>query len=159
MNILQARCFEKNEKNQYFFYRAYVRKTKADKNNTTTATTDNNTTFVTPATPTKKIRKAKRDRPNLFMTDEHYVGGQDITLKTSDQTAEINNFRIKLNQEGTRGITFMHNRFIGNNGQEVKKAQIFFTNYWTEKKELIKNPLVSNFNVFYSKNLEVIAWV
>ena len=85
------------------------------------------------------------------MTDDHYEGGQDIRLKSSDQTAEINNFRIKLNQEGTRGITFMLNRFIGNNGQEVKKAQIFFSNYWREKKELIKNPLVSNFNVFIQK--------
>ena len=137
------------------FYWSYVKKTKTDK--TTTATTNSTpATSGTPATPVKKPRTGKRDKPNVFMTDEHYKGGQEVVLKNTDRVTNINNFRIKLNDEGTRRITFMMNEFVGNNNQEVKTPTIFFSNFWKEKPELIKHPEVSNFNVFIDLIVQVL---
>ena len=56
-----------------------------------------------------------------------------------------------LNEERTRGITFMNNEFIGTRNETVINPTIFFSNFWQEKPELIKNPDVSNFNLYSFK--------
>ena len=139
--------------NTKFFYRTNVRRPKTPTlTNDTTATKGVKATNA--STPARKTPRKKRERPNVFMTSDHYEG-HEIVLKNTDKSPEIKEFRMMFNKEKSRGVTFMNNKFIGLRGEEVSYPTIFLTNFWKEKPELIKNPDVSNFNLYSFKNCNI----
>ena len=102
-----------------------------------------------PPTPTKKSpqkRGRKRERPNIFMTRDHFVttSTNEVILKSPDEVKTIQDFRIFLSEEKNRGISFMFNTFKNKNEQTISVPTLFFSNYWQEKAENLKNPLNDN---------------
>ena len=99
----------------------------------------------TPTTPAKK-RIVKRDRPNTFMTREHFraTDHNEFVVSNPDKVNEIKDFRVFFNDEKTRGVCFDYNVFEGKDKKIIKDPTLFVFNLWQEKKENLKNPNKDN---------------
>ena len=106
------------------------------------------TNSPTPAKKTPQKRGRKRDRPNIFMTRDHFKSTptNEVVLKSPDEVKTIQDFRMFFSEEKTRGVSFMFNEFQNKNQQMIKVPTMFFSNYWQEKPENLKNPLNDNGN-------------
>ncbi len=117
----------------YFFYRSNVAEKK--KNPPT-----DDPTAQAKKTPVR--RPKKREWPNIFSTRDHFkaTDTNEVVLKNTDVIKEIKNFRMFLNEEKTRGISFMMNEFMASKNNYVTTPTLLFSNFWNEKPECIKNP-------------------
>ena len=69
------------------------------------------TNSPTPAKKTPQKRGRKRDRPNIFMTRDHFKSTptNEVVLKSPDEVKTIQDFRMFFSEEKTRGVSFMFN--------------------------------------------------
>ena len=104
----------------------------------------NNSPISAKKNPVKRSRK--KDRPNGFMTHDHFVPTplNEVVLNRSDEVKTIQDFRLFFSEDKTRCVSFMMNTFKGKNEQLISIPTIFFSNYWMEKKENLKNPLTND---------------
>ena len=54
------------------------------------------------------------------------------------------NFRMFFSEDKNRCVSFMFNTFKNKNEQTISVPTLFFSNYWQEKLENLKNPLNDN---------------
>ena len=82
------------------------------------------------------------------MTRDHFkvTPTNEVVLKSPDEVKEIEDFRMFFCEEKTRGVSFMFNEFKNKNDISIKVPTMFFSNYWQEKAENLKNPLTDNGN-------------
>ena len=91
-------------------------------------------------------RSRKKERPMSFMTNDNFVptSTNEVVLNRPDEVKTIQDFRLFFSEDKTRCVSFMMNTFKGKNEQLISIPTVFFSNYWVEKKENLKNPLTDD---------------
>ena len=92
--------------------------------------------------PVTKKRQLKRERPNVFMTREHFhpTEHNEFVVSNPDKVNMIKDLRVFFNDEKTRGTCFDYNVFEGKDKKTIRDPTLFVFNLWQEKKENLKNP-------------------
>ena len=93
-------------------------------------------------TPPAKKKQVKRERPNTFMTREHFQPTEhnEFVVSNPDKVNEIKDLRVFFNDEKNRGVCFDYNVFEGKDKKIIRDPTFFVFNLWQEKRENLKNP-------------------